>query len=48
MEDPESGISEINVFIDNNLVGTSEGVYSVPNQLGFHNIKVKAKLGLEF
>lgn len=43
--DPESGISEMSVFIDEVLVGTSSGLYAVPNDLNIHNIKITAKNG---
>ncbi|NHI94226.1 MAG: hypothetical protein EAX96_17170 [Candidatus Lokiarchaeota archaeon] len=40
--DPESGISTMQVFIDDILIGTENGSYSVPNSLGNHTIRVNA------
>jgi len=40
--DPESGVDWISVEIDGISVGTSEGIYAVPNSLGEHTIAVSA------
>ncbi|GAH09017.1 unnamed protein product, partial [marine sediment metagenome] len=40
--DPESGIDWITVEIDGVLVGTTAGVYVIPNTLGAHGITVTA------
>ncbi|MFX1506809.1 MAG: hypothetical protein ACFFDC_11965 [Promethearchaeota archaeon] len=42
VEDEESGIAEIEVYIDGVLTGHESGYYSVPNSLGSHNIEVFA------
>ncbi|MBD3339778.1 MAG: hypothetical protein GF353_11755 [Candidatus Lokiarchaeota archaeon] len=43
--DPESGIKEVLVYIDDVLKGTQTGLYNVPNNLGLHTIRVLAKNG---
>ncbi len=52
VDDPESGIASVVVYIDGVPVGNSPGDYVVPNILGFHNISVSAtnadvKMGVE-
>jgi hypothetical protein len=42
VEDPESGFYELNVTIDDFLVGHNTGNYYVPNSLGLHMIIVNA------
>jgi hypothetical protein len=42
VEDPESDVDEIEVYIDDVLIGTTVGDYDVPSSIGEHTIRVNA------